>query len=54
MTLREKIGLAAVVGLFIVLGLLLVKFGEGEKGGVRPAKDSYFVRQRMINLEKGK
>ncbi len=50
MTRREKIGLAVLVALFGLLGIMLLK---SQGGTEHAAKDSYFVRQRIINLEKG-
>ena len=50
MTKPQKIGLAVLLGLCALLGAAWLM----RSGKHHAAKDSIFVRQRMINLRKGK
>jgi hypothetical protein len=53
MTVRDKIGVGVLIGLFVLFGLILwwtVRPGEGP---AHSPEDSIFVKQRMINLQKG-
>ena len=53
MTRREKIGLAVIIGLFAALILVVAwGFSPGSKTTHAP-EDSIFMRQRIINLQKG-
>jgi hypothetical protein len=51
MTQKEKIGIGVLVGLFVVLGLILVftLTPIGNKDG--SAEDSYFVQKRVQTLQ---
>jgi hypothetical protein len=53
MTRREKIGLVVIIGLFAVLILVVAwGFSPGSQTTHAP-EDSIFIRQRVINLQKG-
>ena len=50
---REKIGLAVIIGLFAIL-ILVVAWGfRPDSKTTHSPEDSIFVRQRIINLQKG-
>ena len=51
MTSRDKIGLAILIGLFVVLSVLLA-LTTNRWGGSHKPEDSIFIQQRMINLNK--
>ena len=54
MSRNEYIGVGAIVALFIGLLLVLVwSFGGGSPSS-KAAEDSFFVQQRMKNIEKGR
>ena len=50
MTKQTKIVLGLTLAVFLLLGAAVVAF---KRGGSHPARDSFFVKQRIINLQKG-
>lgn len=51
MTTQDKVGLMFLIALMVVLALTLI-WSFRTLGPPEAAKDSYFVRQRLINLQK--
>ncbi len=50
---RDKIGIVALAALMLCLmGILIWTFAR-PSGSIHEPKDSIFVRQRIINLQKG-
>lgn len=54
MTTREKTGTAVLVGLFILLGVLLVATFRGPSGPVGTLDDNAIVNQTVINHTKSR
>jgi len=52
MTRGEKIGVAVLVGLFVLLGLALYATFKPAGKGSHSYEDNVIVRQRTINLNK--
>jgi hypothetical protein len=54
MTKKEKIGLAILIGLLVLLCLVYIWTFEKIGGEPKDPSESIFVKQRIINLEKSK
>ena len=54
MTTRDKLGLAILIGVFVLLGLALAWTYDGFSGPGHSPSESPIVKQRLINLQKGK
>ena len=54
MVRRDKIGLAVLLSLFAAFVIILVSTIRPASKGNKDVSDSYFVKQRIINLQKGK
>lgn len=51
MTKRERIGVVVLVSLFVVFTIILV-FTVRTLGNPRPVEESFFVQQRIRNLNR--
>jgi hypothetical protein len=54
MTRRDKIGIGVIIGLFALLGFLLVLTFKAPEGNARGPQDSIWVKQRVLNLKKSR
>jgi hypothetical protein len=54
MTSRDKLGVGILVGLFALLGTLLVWTFSTPGGASNSIEESALVKQRMINIQKGR
>ena len=52
MTKKDKIGVVVLIGLFIILGIVLVWTFEPVGSARRGFDDNVIVKQRTINLNK--
>lgn len=54
MTTRDKIGAAILVALFVLLMGILIATFRRPYGPAHKPEESIFIKQRIINLQKGK
>ncbi len=54
MTKRDKIGLAILIGLLVLLCVVYIWTFQKVGGRPKDPSESIFVRQRIINLQKSK
>lgn len=52
MTSKEKIGVAVIIGLFVICGLILYFTIESPNGGTGSFENNVIIDQRVRNLEK--
>lgn len=51
LTRRDKIGLAILISIFVVLGIILAVTTDRPTGEVRGFENNVLIEQRMRNLE---
>lgn len=54
MTSRDKVGIGILVGLLALLGTVLVWVFSPPSGPAKSMGESAIVKQRMINIQKGR